>query len=60
MIKMSTRNSNSFKFVKLMLLMLGAVIVLTAITVGLVILWPQNSKESTPKQKNSILSLIRN
>ncbi len=32
--------------------MLCVVIVLTVITVGLVILWSQKSKESTPKEKD--------
>jgi flagellar basal body-associated protein FliL len=68
-IKMPKRNIKSFKFVKLVLLMLCVVIVLTVITVGLVILWSQKSKESTPKRNESmpeekhfksILSLIIN
>jgi flagellar basal body-associated protein FliL len=51
---MQKRNSESFKFVKLVLLILCAVIVLTVITVGLVILWSQKSKESTPKRNESM------
>ncbi len=49
---MPKTNIKSFKFVKLMLFMLCVVIVLTVITVGLVILWSQKSKESTPKEKD--------
>ncbi len=67
--KMPKTNIKSFKFVKLVLLMLFVVIVLTVITVGLIILWSQKSKESTPKRNESmpeekhfksILSLIIN
>jgi flagellar basal body-associated protein FliL len=66
---MPKTNIKSFEFVKLVLLMLGVVIVLTVITVGLVILWSQNSKESAPKRNDSmpeekdlksILSFIKN
>jgi hypothetical protein len=42
-------NGKSFKFVKLVLLMLCVVIVFTDLTVGLVILSPQ---KSTPKEKD--------
>jgi flagellar basal body-associated protein FliL len=58
---MPKTNIKSFKFFKLMLLMLCVVIVLTVITVGLVILWSQKSKESTPKEKdiNSIYHLLK-
>ncbi len=49
---MPKRNSKSFKFVTLVLLILCVVIVLTVITIGLVIVWSQESKESTPKEKN--------
>ncbi len=47
---------------KLVLLMLCVVIVLTAIIIGLLILWSQKSEESTPKEKDfdSILSLTIN
>jgi flagellar basal body-associated protein FliL len=48
---MPKSNSKGFKFVKLVLLMLCVVIVFTVLTVGLVILWSQKSKESTPKEK---------
>jgi hypothetical protein len=42
--------------------MLCVVIVLTAIIIGLLILWSQKSEESTPKEKDfdSILSLTIN
>jgi flagellar basal body-associated protein FliL len=58
---MAKTNIKSFKFVKLVLFMLCVVIVLTVITVGLVILWPQKSKESTPKEKdvNSIYHSLK-
>jgi K+-transporting ATPase A subunit len=49
--KMPKRNIKSFKFVKSVLLMFCVVIVLT---VGLVILRPQKSKESTPKSNESM------
>ncbi len=52
--KMSKRNCKSFKLIKLMLLVLCVVIVLTVITVGLVKLWSQKSKESTPKRNESL------
>jgi flagellar basal body-associated protein FliL len=51
---MPKTNIKSSEFVKLVLLMLGVVIVLTVLTVGLVILWSQNSKESTPKRNESM------
>jgi flagellar basal body-associated protein FliL len=66
---MPKTNSKSFQFVKLVLLMLCVIIVLTVLTVGLVILWSQKSKESTPKRNDSmpeekdlksILSFIKN
>jgi flagellar basal body-associated protein FliL len=55
-------DSKSFKFVKLMFLILCVVIVMTVITVGLVILGSQKSKQSTPKERGSdnILSFIKN
>ncbi len=49
---MSKTNIKSFKFVKLVLLMLCIVIVFTVITVGLAIRWSKKSKESTPKEKD--------
>jgi hypothetical protein len=59
---MPKTNIKSFQFVKLVLLMLWVVIVLTVLTVGLVILWSQISKESMPEEKHfkSILSFIKN
>ncbi len=52
--KMLKRNIKSFKFVKSVLLMLWVVIVFTVLTVGLVIIWSQISKELTHKRNESM------
>jgi flagellar basal body-associated protein FliL len=66
---MPKTNSKSFKIFKSVLIILCVIIILTVITIGLVILWSQKLKESTPKRNesmpeekdvDSILSFIKN